>query len=86
MNRHTMQSEVGYLFSGLWKGRGSEGERKQNGKEENGERQKLPLGLGKRKRLRLQAGRKICLSGQGESGQGLSLKGTGQTITSFLTI
>ena len=55
---HTMRSEVGYLFSGLWKGRReggrAESERqrerdKKRGGQERRERQKLPLQEGDRK-------------------------------------
>ena len=65
MDRHAMQSEVGYLFSGLWrrkgegeksrerekreKGREREERERQKGEEEKGERQKLPLPEGDRK-------------------------------------
>ena len=46
MDRHAMQSEVGYLFSGLWRGK-EEGEKSREAERETerdkGERQKLPL-------------------------------------------
>ena len=39
MDRHAMQSEVGYLFSGLWKGRGEEKRaEEEKEKETEGER------------------------------------------------
>ena len=52
MDKHAMQSEVGYLLSGYGR---EEGEREEQ-REEGGE--------GKGMRLRLQAGRRICLPQQ----------------------
>ena len=48
MDRHAMQSEVGYLFSGLWKGRGEGGRAEREAEGVRGEvrrreRQKLSL-------------------------------------------
>ena len=66
-DRHAMQSEVGYLFSGLRKyGReGGEGEEQREREERERETEAASSrGRWKRKRLRLQAGRKICLSQQ----------------------
>ena len=50
MDRHAMQSEIGYLFGGLWKGRRGKSREKQRDTERemgerNGARQKLPLWL-----------------------------------------
>ena len=64
-------------------GRGREkGRRAERERERLRQRQKLSLQEGdEKKRLRLQAGRKICLHEQTEDGVGLSLKGTEQIIT-----
>ena len=45
MDRHAMQSEVDYLFRGLWRGRekGRRAERQKEREGDKGERQKLPL-------------------------------------------
>ena len=39
MDRHGMLSEVGYLFSGLWKGRGEGRRAERRGEKERGERE-----------------------------------------------
>ena len=95
IDRHAMQSEVGYLLSGLWKGR-EEGSKGRRGREErnrerdregksgkNGARHKLPLSRrdGKEKGLRLEAEDQLASADRGGSGHGLSLKGTAHHYT-----
>ena len=78
-NRHAMQREVGYLFSGLWKG----GERRKRDRETGkGEKWGETEAASLRKGLKL----KISLARwMVNECAGLSLKGTEQSITSSTT-
>ena len=60
MDRHTMQSEVGYLLSELWKGREkgrrAERERKKRERRERGREKRVRREVGKRQKLHLGEG------------------------------
>ena len=73
IDRHTMQSKVGHLFSGLWRGKGEEERQRERGRVREGgergreeEREAASLrGRQKRKLGCKQEGRSACLSGWG---------------------
>ena len=73
MDKHIMQSKVGYLFSGLWREKGRRGER---GTEADSLR-----GKQKRKEIKLEDEDQPVSEDRGGSGHGLSFKETGQSIT-----
>ena len=90
MDRHTMQSEVGYLFSGLWRGKGEgeknrEAERERQRERQRGGRDRSCLFEREIEKKETQAAsRKEDLpasADRGGSGRGLSLKETGQIVT-----
>ena len=70
MNRHTMQSEVGYSFSGLWKGKEGRGEGRRIERQREIQRQRERWEWGRRE----EPWQQLPLWGRDRKGKGERLR------------